>query len=115
MTVEEILHQYDVSFYVSDFGTPFFLAANVMEKMFTFFSSVDDLNEEVLQLVDHYLQGNPFPVDNDLSFFYQGAEVTMQGIRFYHLYTGDLDFLLPLEHFKVIVLAWRDFLEMNTL
>ncbi|HCN47962.1 MAG TPA: hypothetical protein DIT10_02485 [Chryseobacterium sp.] len=113
MTTKEVLDFYNISFYVStQVGkTPYFLGGDEMEELFLFFRTVDDIDEEVLPLIDHYLNGNPFPVDNDLTVTTrERVEVTLAGVTFISMHTGNMDMMVPLQHFKTIVLAWRNFL-----
>ncbi|MBP2616427.1 hypothetical protein [Chryseobacterium jejuense] len=113
MTTKEVLDFYNINFYVStQFGkTPYFLGGDEMEELFLFFNAVDDIDEEVLPLIDHYLNGNPFSVDNDLTVaLRERIEVTLDGVKFINMNTGNVDMEVPLQNFKTIVLAWRNFL-----
>lgn len=113
MTTKEVLDFYDVSFYVStQFAkTPHFLGGDEMEELFIYFNTVDDIDEEILPLIDHYLNGNPFPIDNDLTVsLRERIEVTLEGVKFINMNTGTVDMVVPLQNFKIIALAWRNFL-----
>lgn len=113
MTAKEVLDFYDISFYVStQFGkTPYFLGGDEMEELFLHFNTVDDINEEILPLIEHYQNGDPFPVDNDLTVsLRERIEVTLVGVKFINMNTGNIDMIVPLQHFKTIVLAWQNFL-----
>ncbi|MEJ5103795.1 hypothetical protein [Chryseobacterium sp. MYb328] len=113
MKTEDVLKIYDIEFIVSKLGTPFFLGGGAMEELFTFLRSPMDIND-LLEMTDHYLNGNPFPVDNDWTVFTCTIEMTSEGVVFVYPGIKDLDRVVPLKDFKIIATAWLDFLERDS-
>lgn len=68
---------------------------------------MENLDEEVLPLSEHCLNGDPFPVDNDLTVaLRERIEVTTDGVKFFSINTGNAGMEVSIQDFKTIVLAW---------
>jgi len=115
MTTTEILAFYDINFINMQLGldlspSKFFIGGGEMESFFLFFRDPEVIETEVIPVIDHYLNGNPFLIDNDLTVGGGDyVEVTLLGVRFINRNTLIEDQMVPLDHFKSIAIAWADF------
>lgn len=111
MTTTEVLSFHDISFITleSELDSKpikFFIGGGEMESFFLNFRNLDDVESEVIPVIDHYLNGNLFAIDNDLTV--EGSdyiEVTTLGVRFINKVTLVEDQLVPLDQFKTIAQA----------
>lgn len=114
MTREEILRKHDVSLCktLSRDGTfsKHFLASNVLESYFWLMNGDDNIEEVVIPVIDHYLNGNPFAIDNSITVGSNTLTyVTLTGVDFIDRNTRVIEPTVPLHEFKVICEAWIDF------
>jgi len=73
----------------------------------------DFLTEEIIPIVKHFIGGNIPPMDPnncDLGGIGTFTLTKLDGVYFHNPYNGDIVQIVPLEHFKIIAEAWRDFL-----
>lgn len=115
MTTTEILLSHNINFVNIESGldltpTKFFMGGGEMENFFLFFKSTEDIETEVIPVIDHYLAGNLFPIDNDLTVGGGDyVEVTLSGVKFINRDTLVEEQSVPLDHFREIALAWANF------
>ncbi|KRB56739.1 hypothetical protein [Flavobacterium sp. Root186] len=115
MTLNQILDLYDISFIKirdnQNSYTKLFYGGGEMEMFFTYFREPDNIEEEVIQLIDHYLNGNPFPVDNDLTVGNGDfIEVSAFSVTFTNRESFIISQSIPLNHFRAITQAWVNYL-----
>ena len=94
-----------------------FLGGGEMESFFgTACKSIDDINEVVIPIIQHFIDGNNPPMDEN--------EANMEGIdnflivypnggNFFSLNDFKLLQIVPLDHLKIIAETWRDFLSQS--
>lgn len=118
MNTEEILALYNIQM-LNSVGE-----GRINEKMFkgggkmaSYFDvenrSVDWINEEILPLLEHFINGNTPPMDPNyaqLGGIGSMAYPYKDAVRFHNPINGEIVQTIPLAHFKLIAEAWRDFL-----
>ncbi len=114
METQQLLKLYDISFEETRHDnmspTRNFLGGGEMETFFLFMRGHENIEEDVIPVIDHYIKGNPFPIDNDLTV--GGAsfvDVEGDGVKFINRETMETEQVVPLEHFKIIAQAWADY------
>ena len=78
----------------------------------------DFLTEEIIPIVKHFIGSNIPPMDPnncDLGGMGTFAVTRLDGVYFHNPNNGDIVQIVPLEHFKIIAEAWRDFLLQSPL
>jgi len=123
MSKQEILNQYGIkmlnkairaSLHGGQANSKIFSGGNQMDSFFDIsYNDPNNINDEILTKVNYVLNGNTPPlsdIDSELSGLDTFAEVFPTEVRFYDFNTGDILQQVPLEHFKIIAEAWRDFL-----
>lgn len=113
MTTEQVLKFYEISFLneTSSDGSKsnYFLGGDEMETYFTFLRDPKTIENEIIPVVDHYINGNPFPIDNDITV--EGGyfvDVTLSGVTFINPETHQIDLTVPLDQFRLILQSWAD-------
>lgn len=123
MASKEILIAYNIEMINSIISMPktgekyirkTFLGGSEMEPYFDLaFRSAPILNQDVLPIVQHFINGNSPLMDPniaELGGIDNYALPYVDAIRFHNPNNGEITQTIPLEHFKVIAEAWRDFL-----
>jgi hypothetical protein len=121
MTTVEILEFHNISFINQESSldispTKLFIGGRAMETFFFLMNDPDDIDTEIIPRIDHYLAGNTFPIDNDLTV--GGGDfvkVTLGGVNFINMITMAVEQIVPLNHFKEIAIAWADYNRNNTI
>ena len=114
MTTKEILNLYGIEMVNS--SIPALLGGGNMESFFMVRNDTEDLKDLILQL-QHFMKGNTPPcADGDnlgglgnLAYIDASSGV----VHFNNPYTGEITQTVPLEQFKIITEAWRDFMIAN--
>ncbi len=95
-----------------------FLGGDQLETFFDLaWRLADGIDKELIPVVDHFILGNQPEIDpNEAQFgcITNSAHLYLEGIVFYNP-DGEIIQSVPLEHFKEIALAWRDFLNSQPL
>lgn len=115
MTTKEVLKMYDIEMiktnHIYKGKVKMFLGGGNMEAFFGLsYATADTINEDVLPMIEHFLNGNMPPVDPDLGGLGAPATIYSEAIRFHNPNTREIEQTVPIDHFKIIALAWRDFL-----
>ncbi|GGE66455.1 hypothetical protein EV200_1083 [Pedobacter psychrotolerans] len=114
MTTKEILKLYKIEMIieqVNGYKIKNFIGGGDMEPFFSLaYATADTVDEDVIPAIQHFLNGNIPPIDPDLGGIGALATIYSDAVRFHNPYNGEIEQTIPLEHFKIIALAWRDFL-----
>lgn len=113
MTLSELKKHYDFEF-IRDNESPFFTGGESLETFFLFFCDQRNIEQDVIPVLQHYLAGNPFPIDNDLTVGGGDiVEVTPTEVTFTNRVTFLIEQSLPLQDFLDISKEWANFLAMK--
>lgn len=123
MSTQDILNLYNIKMYNkvdtvsltgSKVNNKVFLGGNQMEIFFELsYNDPDVINEDVLTKVNYILNGNTPPlnsIDCQLGGISTSPILYSDAVRFHNPNTGAIVQTVPLNDFKVIAEAWRDFL-----
>lgn len=115
MTTKEVLKIYNIEMIITNHiykgKVKLFLGGGDMEPFFGLsYATADTVNEDILPIIEHFLNGNTPPVDPDLGGLGAPATIYLHEVRFHNPNNGQIEQTIPLEHFKIIAIAWRDFL-----
>jgi hypothetical protein len=120
MTIQEILKLYDIEMVNSPVlykgrkvNLKSFVGGDEMEPFFDMaYSSVDSVNE-IIVMVQHFIDGNNPPmneIEAQLGGIGNYAIIYQEGVCFYNPYNGQIIQTVPLHDFKIVAKTWRDFL-----
>lgn len=114
MVASEMMKRYGIWFAEdvspdASWSTKVFLGGGEMEIFFFFWRNPGDIEEDILPVIDHHLNGNPFPIDDDLSV--EGNKVWVQNgeVQFIDRNTGAVEQAVPLADFRIIAREWADY------
>ena len=113
MTATKILLYYNISFINWNSGlgskpTKVFMGGGEMEAFFWHFRGTEEIEEDVIPVIDHYLTGNPLLIDNDLTVGGDDyVEVILSGVRFINSETLIEEQLVPLDDFSNRIIMGR--------
>jgi hypothetical protein len=125
MTTQDILNQYNIKFINN--ATPNPLGVKTIRKSFinpdaigwyfdVEFRDPDSINEDILPIVNYFIAGNnPALDDNDaeLGGSANYALPYLDAVRFHNPSNGEIVQTVPINDFKIIAQAWRDFLSSS--
>lgn len=109
MNIQEILDAYNVSFVTELSGSRWLLSSGVLEEYFHFMRDVKNIEDDIIPTIDHYLNGNPFLIDNDISVWHLYVVVSPEGVVFADSDTNEHHMTVPLSDFRAIAQAWADY------
>jgi len=113
MTTKEILELYKIRFVDERMEDSYvvknFLGGGSMESFFFLLRDHEDIEEEVIRKIDHYLNGNKFEIENTVAVESELILIDPSGVKFINIESLIVEQIVPLDHFKSIAMARSDY------